>query len=385
RSGRNLYPDEIEDAVGAVPGVRRGCVVACGVGDPERGSERLVILAETRETDAQRLARLHDAIVAAVAARIGEPPDDVVLAPPKAVLKTSSGKLRRAATRERYLAGTLGRTPRAARWQIVRLALGAAPALLAQRLRRVPVLLYGAYAWLLFALFAPVAWLLVVSAPRPQAAWRMLHVLSRGLLRSARVGLTVDGLGHIPRDKACVIVVNHASYLDGLMLLAALPCHARFVAKREFLDTPIARLFLRRLGCEFVERFAVHRSVEDARRLDAAVRAGASLIMFPEGTFSAAPALLPFHLGAFVVAARSGVPVIPVAIRGTRAMLRADSWLPRRGAAAVTISAPIEPPAAGGETFATAVALRDRARASILALCGEPDSQPAQPAPGVAG
>ncbi|MFP5304764.1 MAG: AMP-binding protein, partial [Gammaproteobacteria bacterium] len=278
RSGRNLYPDEIEDAVGAVPGVRRGCVVACGVGDPERGSERLVILAETRETDAQRRAQLHDAIVAAVAARIGEPPDDIVLAPPKAVLKTSSGKLRRAATRERYLGGTLGRTPRGARWQVVRLALSALPALVMQRLRRVPALLYGAYAWLLFALFAPVAWLLVLSAPRPQAAWRMLHGLSRSLLRSAGVGLTVEGLEHVPRDKACVIVANHASSLDGLMLLAALPCHARFVAKREFLDAPVARLFLRGLGCEFVERFAVHQSVEDARRLGAAVQAGASLI-----------------------------------------------------------------------------------------------------------
>ncbi|HWS14368.1 MAG TPA: hypothetical protein VN279_16315, partial [Rhodocyclaceae bacterium] len=69
----------------------------------------------------------------------------------------------------------------------------------------------------------------------------------------------------------------------------------------------------------------------------------------------------------------AGVAVAPVAIRGTRAMLREGDWLPRRGTIAVTIGSPVFPGVSGGDAFAQAVALRDAARAQILAHCGEPD------------
>jgi 1-acyl-sn-glycerol-3-phosphate acyltransferase len=112
--------------------------------------------------------------------------------------------------------------------------------------------------------------------------------------------------------------------------------------------------------------------VADANRLATLPLEGVSLALFPEGTFTRAAGLRPFFLGAFMAAARSGVPVVPVAIRGPRGILRSGQWLPRRGAIVVTIAPPVAPPEAV-EPFAAAVILRDQARAAILANCGEPD------------
>jgi 1-acyl-sn-glycerol-3-phosphate acyltransferase len=100
---------------------------------------------------------------------------------------------------------------------------------------------------------------------------------------------------------------------------------------------------------------------------------GKSLAFFPEGTFRRSAGLLPFRSGAFVTAAAAGVPVLPVAIRGSRALLRARQWLPRRGALVVTIGAPIPPPTAASGPFAAAIELRAAARAVILRECGEPE------------
>ncbi len=210
-------------------------------------------------------------------------------------------------------------------------------------------------------------------APRPVLAWRVNRVAAGIILRLAGVPLALHGLEHLPRGP-CVLVANHASYLDAIALFAALPTYFNFVAKREFLDQPVVRIFLRGLGVQFVERFDSRQSIEDARRLGDAVKAGTSLGFFPEGTFTRAAGLGPFRLGAFEAAAVAEVAVLPVAIRGTRALLRDGEWLPLHGPIAVTIGSPVFPPASAQDVFAAAVALRDAARTHILAHCGEPDA-----------
>ena len=115
---------------------------------------------------------------------------------------------------------------------------------------------------------------------------------------------------------------------------------------------------------------SVRASEPQMPRNPAAVRAGQSLLVFPEGTFRRYPGLLPFRLGAFVVAAEAGVPVVPVVLRGTRSILRGDDMFPRRGAVTITVAPPIPPRGTG---WPAAVALRDAARAEILARCGEPE------------
>lgn len=108
RAGRNIYPTEIESAVGKIEGVRDGNIAVFGVTDPANRTEKLVVLAETRSKDAAR-DEMRARINALVTELAGEPPDEVVLAPPNTVLKTSSGKIRRAATRELYLRGGVGK------------------------------------------------------------------------------------------------------------------------------------------------------------------------------------------------------------------------------------------------------------------------------------
>ncbi|MEX2199603.1 MAG: AMP-binding protein [Burkholderiales bacterium] len=372
RGGRNIYPHELEEAVGALASVRKGCVAVFGSPDPRSGTERLVVLAETRETGVAAREAVREAIIRLTVDVLGEPPDEVVLAPVHTVLKTSSGKLRRSASRELYEAGLVGTRSRAVWWQIARLA---ARAVLPQTRRWLALggeFLYAAWALALFWLIAPLTWLLTAATPRPPWAWAVGRAAARAFLWLCGTRLTVHGLENLPRDTPNIMVCNHASYMDGVILVAALPRHYSFVAKRELREQFVPRVYLERLGAEFVERFAAQQSIEDANRLAAAATRGRSLAFFPEGTFTRVPALRPFHLGAFAAAVQAGVPVVPVAIRGSRALLRAGQWFPRRSALTVTIGPPLEPSHAAADAFAAAVQLRDRAQSEILRHCGEP-------------
>jgi 1-acyl-sn-glycerol-3-phosphate acyltransferase len=366
RGGRNLHPQEIEAAVGLVEGVRRGCVAAFGTRDPAAGTERLVVLAETRGAgDGVALARLRAAIARAVADTIGEPPDEVVLVPPHAVLKTSSGKVRRSACRAAYEAGTVAAVPPGAGRQLIRLAGGA----LAARLRRAGGTLgrtvFGVYAAAIFWPAAAVSWPLTACMPTPALAWRTNRALLRLLLRLTGTPLALRNLAALPREP-CVLVCNHGSYLDGLLLVAALPGPWTFVAKAELKAHALPRRFLQRLGTEFVERSDAARGVADAGRLGELLAQGRSLIVFPEGTFVAAPGLLPFRLGAFLAAARARVPVVPVVLSGTRAMLPAGVRWPRPARLGVEVCEPLPVPPGTDEAFAAAVALRDASRRAML-------------------
>jgi 1-acyl-sn-glycerol-3-phosphate acyltransferase len=171
-------------------------------------------------------------------------------------------------------------------------------------------------------------------------------------------------------------VANHASYLDALVLVATVPGDPGYVAKQELATAFLTRLPLRRLGVEFVERFEAQRGVEDTARVVKATRQGRTMVFFPEGTFGREPGLRPFRMGAFVVAAQANVPVVPVAIRGTRSLLRSEQWFIRRGMVQIRIGTPIVP---AGTDWTAAVALRDAARAQLLRLCGEPDLESEAP------
>ncbi len=372
RAGRNIYPFEVEEAVGEIPGVRKGCVAVFGSEDPDSGTERIIVLAETRETDERAKAALAERVNAVATDLLGAPPDEVLMAPPHTVLKTSSGKIRRAGSRERYEQGDIGKPQRAVWWQIARLgAAGLVPQLRRFR-QRIRDLAYAVYLWTLFLCLAPPVWLLVALLPRLSWRWAVMRGGTHLLARAAGVPIRVSGLEHLPREGAYLLVANHASYLDGILLVAILPMEFQFVAKAELRNSFISSVFLRRVRTQFVERFDKQRGVADARRLGERAGRGEPLVFFPEGTFARMPGLLPFHMGAFVVAAEAGATVVPVGIRGTRSLLRAGSWFPHRGALNVRVGKPIKPE--GGD-WSAAVELRDRARQQILNLTGEPDLQ----------
>jgi 1-acyl-sn-glycerol-3-phosphate acyltransferase len=132
----------------------------------------------------------------------------------------------------------------------------------------------------------------------------------------------------------------------------------------------VAGTFLRRIGTLFVRRIDPRGGVEDTQHQLEAARAGARIVSFPEGTLTRRPGLLGFHLGAFLVAAQAGIPVLPVTVRGTRSILRGDQWFPRCGEIVVHVGRAVPPL---GSDFAAAVQLRDRVRAAMLKYYGEPD------------
>jgi acyl carrier protein len=370
RAGRNIYPHELEEAVGNLPGVRRGCVAVFGSPDPVSGTERLVVMAETREAEKQKREELRGRINALTLDMLGTPADDIVLAPLHGVLKTSSGKIRRAACHELYEQGAA--PERAVWWQVMRVAwAGLLPEL--RRAGRVAAdLLYAGWVWSLFWLLAPLTWLAAALLPRPAWGWAASRASARLYARLTGTPLAVQGLENLPATP-CVLAANHASYLDGIVMVAALPIEGRqygFVAKKELLDKFVPRTYLQHIGTNFVERFDPQQGAADVQVVAASLRAGRCPVFFPEGTFDRNPGLLPFRMGAFVVAAEADVPVVPVVIRGTRSMLRADHWFPRRGAISVTIGAPVAP---DGNDWTAAIRLRDAVRAEILGLCGEPD------------
>jgi 1-acyl-sn-glycerol-3-phosphate acyltransferase len=369
RAGRNIHPQEVEEAVGKVKGLRRGCTAVFGSPDPHSGTERLVVLAETRATDPEALAELHRRVVAAAIEVLDEPPEEVVLAPPHTVPKTSSGKLRRAAARRLYEEGRIGTRPRALWWQIARLTLAGLRPRARHGLAGLVELAYAGYWWTVLGLAVGIAWPLVVLLPRRSWRWALLRRLTRFALRLMGTPLAVAGLENLPATGA-ILVANHASYLDGLVLVAALPGETAFVAKKELATQVFAGRFLPRIGALFVERVDPERGARDTQITLSAARAGRRLLFFPEGTLSRMPGLMAFHLGAFVTAVEADLPVVPVTLRGTRSILRGEQWFPRRGSVNLHIGAPIFPE---GKDFAAAIRLRDAARAATLAHCGEPD------------
>jgi acyl carrier protein len=376
-SGRNIYPQELEDAIGDMEGVRKGNVVVFGTADPATRTEQLVVLAETREEDPRKLDALRTEINALTMDLAGTSAYNVVLTPPGTILKTSSGKIRRAANCHLYESRQIGKKQMMAWWQIVRVVLsGVLPEL--RRLRHVASAgLYAAYCWMLLCVMAPLTWLYVVLAPRSSWRWKFMRRAARFLAWATFTPLIIHGKEHLPRGRPCIIVSNHASYIDSFFMVAAIPFEFSFVAKAELIKNILSRRYLNRIGTEYVERFDTQRGVKDAQRISSSARTGRSILFFAEGTFTRVPGLLPFHMGAFLAAAEAELPVVPVAIRGTRSILLNNTWFPRRGMISITIGMPIEPTevrdGAKDTVWSKALKLRDAARKHILRHCGEPD------------
>lgn len=232
--------------------------------------------------------------------------------------------------------------------------------------------IYGLYAVIAFLILGFAAFVLVLIPGLGLNARRAVaHFTARAFFACAGIRIRAINMNTLPAGQ-CVVVANHASYLDGVLLKGVLPARFSFVIKKEVSRVPLAGLLLRRIGSEFVDRFNRHAGGMDARRIIKAADAGQALAFFPEGTFIAEPGLGKFHTGAFVIAARARLPVVPVVIRGTRHILPSGRFLPRPGRIEVEILPTIATPAEV-DSSAVATITRDRARERILAALDEPD------------
>ncbi|MBF0251075.1 MAG: AMP-binding protein, partial [Alphaproteobacteria bacterium] len=373
RAGRNIYPAELEDAVGELDGIRKGAVAVFAATDADGGAERLVVMAETRKAGEEARRRLTRAIEDLCLDLTATPPDEVVLVPPNTVPKTSSGKIRRAACREILEGGHAGE-PRPAPWlQIARLALGTARPTLTRAMRVASSTLYAAWAWGVAAIAVAMLTILFPLAPGMRARWALVRGVVRAGMAATAMPVTTTGRENLgPEERDIIYIANHQSYLDGFVAAMALGRPVRFVAKGELRDSALLHYVLTRLGVEFVERFDAGASIGDALRLAEGTAGRAPLFYFPEGTFIDRPGLLAFRMGAFAAAA-AGVCVQPLVIRGTRRILPGDARFPRRGRITVEIGPAFAPGADLDDDWARAVDLRDRTRAWVLERCGEPD------------
>ncbi len=369
KAGRNLLPQEIEAAASEVAGVRGGSVVAFGLPDPASGTERIVVVAETKEESAPERARIEGDVARSVSELVGVPPDEVLTVPPRVLPKTSSGKIRRAACRERYLRGELSRPSKRSSFMMARILFHSALSRIRAAYERALRLAYGFYLYLVTAAFLVPGWALVLlGLPRRPLRGIVLHG-SRSYLALAGVPLVIRGREILQEQKGpFLFVANHAGYLDPLPLMAALDHDYAFAIKREAFSWPLLGRILRRLEHVPVDRDNVEESAHSADTLRAVLSSGRSLLLFPEGTFTRATGLRPFKLGAFQLAAETGVPVVPVALVGTRRLLRDGTWIPRRVPIEVVVSDPI----LVSRSFADVVRVKEETAEVLARLSGEP-------------
>jgi 1-acyl-sn-glycerol-3-phosphate acyltransferase len=235
-------------------------------------------------------------------------------------------------------------------------------------LRRALSTIYGIFALAVFTLLLVIATLLALLVPRLEWRRRITHWLAGLALPVLGIRLKVTGLEHLPSG-SCVVVANHASYLDGIVMKAALPPRFSFVIKREAASMPVAGFLLKRIGSEFVDRHSEGGRRRDAMRVLRRAEAGHDLVFFPEGTFDDVPGLKRFHVGAFAAAVRGSMPVVPAVINGTRRAMPNRALLVRPGRVHVAILEPLPVPASPH----AADDLRAAARRQILARLDEPD------------
>lgn len=377
KGGRNVYPHEIEEIAGRVAGVRTGCVVAFGIPDAASGTERLVVAAEARDTATRD--RIAQDITREVSEAVGLPPDIVEILPLHAIPKTSSGKLRRSETRRLYLAGKLNQQPSPAWMQIGKLALRTAlPRTFSsgrRLLRRAGQIVYGVAALVLFAVASVLVWAVLLPVRSPRFARGLIHWASRCLLWLAAIRVSIEGgefLNDWKKSGPWIFAPNHSSYLDILIFLAYLPAEARYVAKGEVRSMPLIRTLVARSDHFAFERSNPQARIEQAVEIERALQQGCSVVIYPEGTFTAAAGIRPFQLGAFKASVNTERPICPVALRGARELLPDKTWLPKPGRVTLTLG-PLVLPRAGTENdWHEIVRLRDQTREIISRNAGEP-------------
>ena len=229
--------------------------------------------------------------------------------------------------------------------------------------------LFGVYAWIVFGGCILLGLLVALLVPGHGRRYRCLAAIARAIFVLSRVPIDVRGLDNVPEGHS-VVVANHASYVDGFLLKGYLPARYSFVIKGEMRNIWFVHFLLRRAGSRFVERFETGGSTRDARKIIMAAKDGESLTFFPEGTFIKEPGVGRFRAVYIVSVIKGAMPVVPIAISGTRAMMPSEQHLPRPVTLRIDILPPIMP---DDPAFEDHKVLAEMARQQILDVLDEPD------------
>lgn len=190
-----------------------------------------------------------------------------------------------------------------------------------------------------------------------RAAHGVARVWARWLLRVSGISASVEGIENIKPEGGYVFVANHLSYIDTPLVIGMIPVQFRFLAKQSLWKVPFIGYHLNRAGHIPVPREDPRASVRTMTEAGRIIRErGVSILVFPEGGRSPGE-MQPFKEGAAYIAIKAGVPVVPVAIVGTREVLPMDSLLVRSGSVRLRIGEPIR---------TEGLTLRDRDRLTAL-------------------
>ncbi len=222
-----------------------------------------------------------------------------------------------------------------------------------------------AFSTLFFSLLA-IATSLVTRTGNP--VHRVGRMWSRSILAVSGIRVAVSGLERIDPARPYIFMSNHQSNFDIPVLLAHLPVQFRWLAKAELFNIPVFGRAMRGAGYISIDRADREAAFKSLGEAAETIRKGVAIMIFPEGTRSLDGTLKPFKKGGFVLAVDAGVPIVPVSIRGTHAIMPKRSWIIRPRDVTVEVGEPID---TSDCTRATKEALMERVRAAIRRGLGE--------------
>ena len=198
--------------------------------------------------------------------------------------------------------------------------------------------------WVVFATF--FFGILAILASFFSRTGNLVHIIARiwgySILLAARTPVTVEGHDHIDPARSYIFMSNHQSNFDIPVLLAHLRCQFRWLAKAELFKIPIFGRGMRGAGYIPIDRSDRRAAIRSLQTAAETIRQGTSVMIFPEGTRSLDGNLRDFKKGGFVLAVDAGVPIVPVIIRGTFAIMPKSGLRIRRGRVCVKVLEPIE-------------------------------------------
>lgn len=209
----------------------------------------------------------------------------------------------------------------------------------------------------------------IVGFIPPRGDWtlRGARLWARLILVAGGIRVRVEGRERVPRGRPVVFMSNHESWLDIPVLLAAIPVQVRFLAKKSLFSIPIFGWAISAMGFIPVDRENRRTAVKSFEEAAARIRAGRSVLVFPEETRTSDGRLLPFQRGGFLIALKAGLPIVPVGLEGPRRCMPKHTYLLRPGRITVRFGDPIS---TQGHGVTEKTALMELARAAIAALRG---------------
>ena len=168
------------------------------------------------------------------------------------------------------------------------------------------------------------------------------RIWSKSILFVSGIKVDVEGLANIDPGKSYIYMANHRSNFDIPVLLGCLPIQFRWLAKAELFKIPIFGRAMQGAGYVKIDRTNRESAFKSIDEVAAKMKNGVSVMIFPEGTRSQDGNLKPFKKGGFVMAVDTGVPIVPVILRGTRSIMAKGSWRINPGKVTLSVEKPID-------------------------------------------